>query len=155
MKPRPVSFRVELAAGRTRTADPDHIHDRPHGMDGWMLNYTVQGRGRINRGDRRFIVEPGHLLLFKPLAPHDYGCAPECPEWNHLWVYFFPRSAWYDWLTWAEASPGILRLDLAGHGLQARVAELIEEVVRQSPRRARATRPPHPTRGGRALRAGR
>lgn len=130
VKPRPASFRVELSAGRTRTDDPDHIHDRPHGMDGWILNYTLQGRGRINRGERRFSVDPGQLLLFKPLAPHDYGCALGCAEWIHLWVYFFPRPSWYDWLTWAEASPGILRLDLAGHALQPRVAELVEEVVR-------------------------
>ena len=130
VKPRPASFRVGLAAGRTRTDNPDHIHDRPHGMDGWILNYTVQGRGRINRGERRFTVVPGQLLLFKPLAPHDYGCESACDEWVHLWVYFFPRPSWYDWLTWAEASPGVLRLDLGGHALQPRVAELFEELIR-------------------------
>ncbi len=130
MKPRPVSFRVELAAGRTRTGDLDHVSDRPHGMDGWILNYTVQGVGRINRGERRFCVRPGQLLLFKPLAPHDYGSAVEGDEWVHLWVYFFPRGFWYDWLTWAEASPGILRLDLAGHAVQPRVVELFDEIIR-------------------------
>lgn len=131
MRPRPASFKVELAAGRTRTADPDHVNDRPHGMDGWILNYTAQGVGRINRGARRFLVEPGRMLLFKPLAPHDYGCAPECAEWVHLWVYFFPRPAWYDWLTWPEAAPGILALDLAGQALQPRVVDLFEELIRQ------------------------
>lgn len=130
MRPRPVSFRVELAAGRTCTDQADHVHDRPHGMDGWILNYTVEGRGRINRGDRRFHVGPGELLLFKPLAPHDYGRAAGCETWTHLWVYFFPRPSWYDWLTWPEAAPGILRLDLAGHALRPRVAELFEELIR-------------------------
>ena len=129
-KPRPASFRVELAAGRTVTSDPDHIHDRPHGMDGWILNCTVEGRGRVNRGSRQFHVAPGQLLLFQPLAPHDYGCASDCPAWNHLWVYFFPRPTWYDWLNWSAAAPGILRLDLTGHPLLPRVIELLEEILR-------------------------
>jgi AraC family transcriptional regulator of arabinose operon len=130
VKPRPVSFRVELAAGITHMRSRDDLVDRPDGMDGWILNYTIAGSGRINRGARLFATRPGQVLLFKPLVPHDYSFASEAGEWVHLWVYFFPRGPWYDWLAWPEASPGILRLDLAGHALRQRILDLCEEIVR-------------------------
>ncbi|MBA2627780.1 MAG: AraC family ligand binding domain-containing protein, partial [Gemmatimonadales bacterium] len=74
MKRQLVSFNTELMAGRTVIRDPaDGVVWREHGMDGWILNYTVDGRGRINRGERGFISRPGQLLLFKPGVAHDYG----------------------------------------------------------------------------------
>jgi AraC family transcriptional regulator of arabinose operon len=129
MRVKPVSFQVELAAGRTVVDRDEHVIDRPQGMDGWILNYTAEGVGRINHGGRRFTTGVGQFLLFKPLAPHDYGYEARSRHWVHLWVYFFPRAPWYDWLTWSEASPGILRLDLAGHELLPRAVGLFEELV--------------------------
>lgn len=139
MRPRLTSFGVELNAGRTEI-EPAHDHGaiwREHGMDGWILNYTAAGRGRINRGERQFHVEPGELLLFKPAVAHDYHCDPRLGRWTHLWVYFFPRAPWYEWMAWPEGSPGIPRLDLRGSPHRERIVALFEEVIRL----ARSTQP--------------
>lgn len=125
----PVSFHVELAAGRTvmnRQATPIW---RPTGMDGWILNYTEAGAGRIGSGRERFTTSVGQFLLFKPAAVHDYGPDAAVGHWTHLWVYFFPRPAWYDWLVWPSAAPGILRLDLAGHPGCERAVAAFREVL--------------------------
>jgi len=123
----PVSFHVELAAGRTVMDRHSTPIWRPTGMDGWILNYTEAGAGRIGSGRQRFTTAVGQFLLFKPAAVHDYGPDPTLGQWTHLWVYFFPRPAWYDWLVWPSAAPGVLRLDLAGHpGLERAVAAFRE-----------------------------
>jgi AraC family transcriptional regulator of arabinose operon len=136
MKPGLASFHSELRAGRTvirREHDYGPIY-RERGMDGWILNYTAAGRGRINRGERLFHVEPGELLLFKPEVAHDYH-TDAGGRWTHLWIYFFPRAHWFDWLAWPEASPGVLRLDLRGSEHHQRIVALFEEAIRlaQSP----------------------
>ncbi|MBA2481449.1 MAG: arabinose operon transcriptional regulator AraC [Planctomycetes bacterium] len=142
-KPAVVSFNAELMAGRTVIDRADHgVVWREHGMDGWILNYTADGRGRINRGERRFSCGPGQLLLFKPGVAHDYAADQEPGRWTHLWVYFFPRAHWFEWLTWREASPGILTLDTSGEDLQearGRIVALFEEVLvlAHSPHRRR------------------
>ena len=129
MRVKPVSSQVELSAGRTVVDNDDHVIYRPSGMDGWILNCTTTGSGRINRGGGRFTTRPGQFLLFKPLVPHDYGTASSRHPWTHLWVYFFPRPAWYDWLTWPEVTPGILSLDLSGHSLLSKVTGIFEELI--------------------------
>jgi AraC family transcriptional regulator of arabinose operon len=132
MKPGLVSFNVELSANRT-VITPEQQHApiwRERGMDGWILNYTLAGRGRINRDERLFHVEPGELLLFKPEVTHDYHSDMGLRRWTHLWVYFFPRAHWFEWLTWPEATPGILRLDLRAAEHRERIVALFEEVVR-------------------------
>ena len=51
---------LELAAGVSDIApgrDPPVL--RPGGMRGWILNATLSGGGRINRGDDRF-RHPGY-----------------------------------------------------------------------------------------------
>jgi len=129
MRVKPASFHADLAAGRTLVDTDAHVIDRPNGMDGWILNYTAEGAGRINRGERQFSTHVGQFLLFKPLAPHDYGFDGEVRCWRHLWVYFFPRPAWYDWLTWPEVSPGIMSLDLIGHEVLPKAVDLFDELI--------------------------
>jgi AraC family transcriptional regulator of arabinose operon len=126
-----VSFRVSLRSGITVIVPPQAYGSiyREHGMDGWILNATSAGVGRINSGAGRFHVHPGELLLFKPLARHDYGAEERLGRWTHLWVYFFPRPDWFELLTWPEAAPGILRLDLRGSEHRARIFALFEELI--------------------------
>ena len=80
MRVKPVSFQVELAAGQTVAVRDEHIIDRPNGMDGWILNYTAEGAGRVNRGARQFSTHVGQFLLFKPLAPHEGPIGASKPE---------------------------------------------------------------------------
>lgn len=108
----PITFRVDVAAGRTVMDSDDHVVWRPGGMDGWILNLTEAGLGRI--GHDGLEARPGRLICFKPLAVHDYARHRDAGQWIHLWVYFFPRPTWYDLLVWEEVEPGILVLDLPG-----------------------------------------
>ena len=130
MRPALVSFHIDLSAGCTvNAAGRGGEVDRPTGMDGWILNLTTAGLGRVGRGDNAYTTAPGRMLLFKPAVAHDYGPAAPAGEWTHLWVYFFPRSPWFEWLAWPEASPGILTLDLAGHDLLPRIQMLFSDLV--------------------------
>ena len=125
-----LSFHIDLSAGCTVDTPSQWSEvDRPSGMDGWILNLTTSGQGRIGRGSRAFTVYAGRLLLFKPAVAHDYGpLIPAC-TWTHHWVYFFPRSAWFEWLAWPEVAPGILSLDLSAHELLPRIRQLLEELT--------------------------
>lgn len=128
--PHPVSFHVELAAGRTVMGRDDDGVWRPTGMDGWILNYTAAGAGRIGNGSQRLTTRVGDFLLFQPLAVHDYGADIQVGHWTHLWVYFFPSPAWSDWLTWPEIAPGILHLPVpTGHVRDRAVAAFTELIA--------------------------
>lgn len=112
-KSRPKSFHTDVLAGRTEIRPPEGAPiDRPEGNDGWILNLTIRGCGQINRGEDAFRAPPGTVLLFPPGVAHIYGPAPRPGHWSHLWVYFFPRPAWYEWLDWPLAPGGILSLTL-------------------------------------------
>jgi len=134
-----VSFNVPLRAGRTviRDRHSGAIH-RERGMDGWILNLTCDGRGRINQGGSRFTVAAGELLLFKPEVCHDYGSDDELGRWTHLWVYFFPRPDWFELVQWPEASGGVLRLDLRSApqrpAVESLFADLIQAATSRLPR---------------------
>lgn len=120
------TFRTELLAGRTDTADADHVL-RPAGMDAWVLHLTLEGRARIGRGASAFTTSPGRMLLWPPAVAHDYGAIDG--RWVHLWVYFTPRSQWLDLLRWRDAGAGVLTLDLGGHALRARIENVFAELV--------------------------
>jgi AraC family transcriptional regulator of arabinose operon len=127
-----LSFQVALVAGRTvQRTDGEPVY-RERGMDGWILNLTVSGRGRINSGRGRFAVMPGEMLLFKPGACHDYHADESAGQWIHDWVYFFPRPEWFDLLIWPEVAPGVLRLDLRSSARRAQIGELFEHLIQLS-----------------------
>ena len=106
-----ISFPGELRAGETITSDPDHVW-RPQGMDAWIVNLTVAGRGRIRLRDGWIDCAPGRLCLWPPGVGHHYG-AFDGP-WTHLWAYFHPRPAWLELLAWPEVSYGEWRLPRPG-----------------------------------------
>jgi AraC family transcriptional regulator of arabinose operon len=124
------SFNVAFAAGRT-VMDPSSIYAiyRPHGMDGWIANYTVSGRGRINRDDKLFYVEQGDVLLFKTGVPHDYTADEQAGGWVHLWAYFFPRATWQSWIAWPRAPGGVLKISIADLTLRERIVQSLERVI--------------------------
>ncbi len=125
-----VSFHVPLLAGITRNSPGnDASVDRPDGMDGWIINYTVAGAGRINRGDVAFTVRPHDVLLFPPKVRHDYGPALPARRWTHLWVYFFPRPGWTGLLSWPERGGGVLALPLCDPGWRREVRGQLERVI--------------------------
>lgn len=125
-----VSFHANLRAGRTvcTPRQPGEV-ERQAGMDAWILNYTVAGRGRIGRGPAGFAAEPHDVLLFPPAVAHDYGPAAPAGRWTHLWVYFLPRPAWPALLDWPEAGGGVRRLRLVDHAWRSEVRGQLERAV--------------------------
>ncbi len=130
--PAPVSFHVPFGAGRTDALGPDEDVYRGHGMDGWIINYTHEGRGCIGTDADAFTVTTGDLLLFRPLVKHEYGCDPEAGRWVHLWAYFFPRPVWHDLLAWPETAGGVCRLAAGPGDLRTRVVQLFEHIIQVS-----------------------
>ncbi|TCL03320.1 arabinose operon transcriptional regulator AraC [Sodalis ligni] len=97
------SFNARLVAGLTPIDEQgprDYFIDRPAGMKGYVLNFTLRGEGVVYYPGRQFICRPGDMLLFPPGEMHHYGRAPGCKEWYHQWVYFRPRAYWQEWLNW-------------------------------------------------------
>ncbi|MCK8252969.1 arabinose operon transcriptional regulator AraC [Erwinia amylovora] len=109
-------FSAWLVAGLTPidAAGPlDFYIDRPQGMQGFILNLTIKGRGRVANGQEAFDCEPGDVLLFQPETAHYYGRSPDSDCWYHRWIYFRPRAYWSDWLSWQDQKRGVGRLRLS------------------------------------------
>lgn len=108
-----VSFHTALHAGITAMdyENNDAIH-RPAGMDAWILNYTREGSGRVNRGTDQFQTRVGDFLLFPPETAHDYGMHGAVGHWTHLWVYFTPKAAWDALLDWPPRTGSVRALHI-------------------------------------------
>ena len=107
------SFNLYLVAGMTPIIENgplDFFIDRPDGMEGYIVNMTVRGQGKVFDGEDAFLVNPGDLLLFSPETPHYYGRAPGSTDWYHRWVYFRPRAYWANWLNWPYQTRKVGRL---------------------------------------------
>ncbi len=103
-------FDAHLVAGLTpieENSDLDFIIDRPNGMKGYIINITIQGRGTIFKGEQRFDVGKGDILLFPPNVKHFYNRHEEDPSWHHRWIYFRPRGFWSELLNWQDDQNGV------------------------------------------------
>lgn len=100
-----------MGRGDNHRAHP-HWVQRPNGADVHLLEYTVSGRGLYRSGSSSFHAPAGHLVVFKPNVPQDYGMDPETGAWDHIWLTFQPRASWYEWMHWPEEFPGVLHLAL-------------------------------------------
>lgn len=86
---------------------------RPNGLDGWIINLTVRGEGKIHFSDGRYkIVQKGELCLFPPQTLHHYERNTNAEEWFHRWIYFQPYRQWADLLKWRISDNNISFLQL-------------------------------------------
>ncbi len=125
------SFNIYLVAGMTPIIENgplDFYIDRKNGLSGFIINMTVQGRGRVFEGDDAFYCNPGDLLLFPPEARHFYGRAPGSPDWYHRWVYFRPRGFWAPWLQWRDQVNKVGRMTLPNETLVAEFDTLFQQI---------------------------
>ncbi len=109
------SFNLYLVAGITPIIEDgplDFVIDRPKGMQGYIINMTVAGQGKVFDGEDAFYTDPGDLLLFAPETVHYYGRAPGSPNWYHRWIYFRPRAYWAPWLKWQDHTRDVGKLRL-------------------------------------------
>lgn len=81
----------------------DEVIFRPQGMQGYILNLTIEGEGLVKDGAQSFVCRRGDLLLFPPHVPHHYQRNPTAKSWYHQWIYFFPRSYWQPALNFTHA----------------------------------------------------
>ncbi|NRA37595.1 MAG: arabinose operon transcriptional regulator AraC [Planctomycetes bacterium] len=110
-------FDLHLVAGETSIPAGEMWHvSRPQGMDGWMLNLTIEGKGCINLSESLLLAEPGDVLLFPPGSVHDYDRASDAITWKHYWVYFRPRAHWRSWLQWPMQDEGVFLSHLSSTG---------------------------------------
>ncbi len=124
-------FDVKLVAGITpieKGGPLDFYIDRPNGMHGFIINLTIEGKGRVFEGQDSFSVEPGDLLLFPPDAVHYYGRAPDADKWWHRWIYFQPRGFWRSWLNWEQQVRSVHVLRAKGSAFFNEMAHLFADV---------------------------
>ncbi len=140
MKPALNRFGGDLVAGTSHYALEAHGPTlRPTGLNNWVLNLTLQGRGRVNSGGARFFTAEGDVLLFPPHVPHDYDHAPPAARWTHLWIYFNPHEHWVPLLHWPARGAGVLGFALSDPATRRRVRRAMERCLSlyRSPHRNR------------------
>jgi len=101
---------------------------REHGAPGWLLIYTLGGRGRFGHEKGETILEKGDLVLLMPRTRNDYGLVESDPRWDLLWAYFFPRAEWHPFLKWPEIAPGHLGLHLSHSTERTRLVRSFQKV---------------------------
>jgi AraC family transcriptional regulator, arabinose operon regulatory protein len=126
----PELYRVTIAAGETvmRRGRAQLVY-RADGMDVWTINYTLRGHGRIGRDETSFTTRVGDLLLIPPGVRHDYGNGQGLSAWTHLWVCFFARPDWHEWMRWPGGSGNVLRLFAEEKPLRQRLVRLFRKVT--------------------------
>lgn len=85
----------------------------PHGVDDWLLIYTISGSGRFGHSGGDLFTSIGDLVLIRPGTLHDYAVAPSAKSWELLWAHFQPRPEWLPWLDWPEIARGLMLLKVA------------------------------------------
>jgi len=103
---------------------------REKGAPGWLLIYTLGGRGRFGHAGGDLIVGEGDLVLLRPKIRHDYGLEPALGRWDLLWAYFFPRAEWLPLLRWPAGALGLLRLTLSDSAARAGIVRQLQETHR-------------------------
>ncbi|MEX0775980.1 MAG: helix-turn-helix domain-containing protein [Phycisphaeraceae bacterium] len=70
---------------------PSHHTVRDNPLD-YLLIWVLGGRGFAACGGQSVQARPGHLLLFPPGVPQEYGSDQEQP-WDIVWVHFAGAAA--------------------------------------------------------------
>ncbi len=117
----------------------DEIIDRPAGMQGYILNLTIEGQGLIKDGEQNFICRKGDLLLFHPYTPHYYHIAPQCNCWYHQWVYFYPKAYWHEALDWHNSLHKVQRYTLSDENFEE-FSNLFLEIIKRTNSKAGVSR---------------
>jgi hypothetical protein len=87
-----------ICAGHYRKTDTSATR-RAHGIQDWVLTYTLAGSGRFTRParpDSILLTQPGMLTLFPPGTPQTMDIPPG-GKFDHLWLHVLMRSHWLDW----------------------------------------------------------
>jgi AraC family transcriptional regulator, arabinose operon regulatory protein len=109
-------FNSSLIAGQSIYSKNDHKPTyRPKGLQNWVINMTIAGKGLINTKSDQFEVGVGDILLFPSGVTHDYTHAGN-GKWKHLWIYFTPQPRWVHLMKWPERSNKVLGISIFNNG---------------------------------------
>jgi AraC family transcriptional regulator of arabinose operon len=103
---------------------------RKNGAPGWLLIYTLEGRGRFGQARGELQASKGSLVLIPPRICNDYGTAPEVGRWDLLWAYFFPPAGWLTLLQWPGEGRGLLHLHLSEARARSEIVRQFRDVHR-------------------------
>ena len=126
------TFNAYLVSGFTpitKGSKLDYDISRPDGMNGYILNLTLRGEGRIKAGGHYFSCRQGDILLFPPGVPHEYGRASNSKHWDHLWVYFIARPHWIEYLNWDDNIHNICKTTCESTDLLAHIRGLFYKIL--------------------------
>lgn len=124
-------FGVSLVAGTSHYAPDAHgATYRRNGLDQWVLNLTLEGKGRIHAGGKAFTAQPGDVLLFPPRIVHDYSWEPGSDLWIHHWIYFSPLAHWAPLLNWPRRGGSVLGFPLPKGEVHDNVRGAMERCLR-------------------------
>lgn len=123
-------FGSDLVAGTSCYAPDGHAPTlRSTGLNNWVLNLTVEGRGRVNSGAAQFFTREGDILLFPPHVAHDYAHAPKAACWKHVWIYFNPPGHLVRLLHWPAHGAGVLGFSISDAWTRKRVRRAMERCL--------------------------
>jgi AraC family transcriptional regulator of arabinose operon len=128
----------QLSTGLFRMRN-EYSRWRPSGTPGWLIVYTMSGKGRFGHAGGELIVTQGDLVLIAPRTRNDYGLEDKLKSWDLLWAYFFPHSHWHELLRWPDVAPGLAHICLEPGENRTKVLKQIMNCHRlnSSPRRHR------------------
>lgn len=87
--------------------------DRPNGMEGFIINITVNGKAWVRTAEgKTLICGKNDVLIFPPGVAHHYGRHESSDCWDHFWIYFIPRPYWTEWLRWQKSEGEIGKMTL-------------------------------------------
>ncbi|MGL5955530.1 MAG: arabinose operon transcriptional regulator AraC [Brevinema sp.] len=125
-------FTEFILAGETPIIK-DHRYDwwinRPSGMDGWIINITLDGIGQVWEDHNKFLVKKGDVLLFPNNVPHLYGRYKDSEKWTHRWIFFHPLPHWNNILKFKECVSGVYFTKISDTEIFEYVSNLFEEVI--------------------------
>lgn len=78
------------------------------GLDSYLLKLTLAGRGVLEYGGSRYVLNPGDLFWIHCQQPQHYYTDQETGRWRVLWVHFWGPSAdayYQAFLTASHGSP--------------------------------------------------
>ncbi|BES85197.1 DNA-binding transcriptional regulator AraC [Pectobacterium araliae] len=127
------TFDAYLVAGFTPVilnGPLDTAIERPNGMEGYIINITVNGKAWVKTGKGKILIcEKSDVLIFPPGVAHHYGRHESSDRWEHFWIYFIPRPYWADWLCWQTSEGDIGKMTLGSDHEGETIKGLFNETI--------------------------
>ena len=126
------SFNEFCLAGETpivKNASYDWWINRPNGMNGWIINLTVDGTGKIWDDENSFLVNSGDIVIFPESVSHLYGRSEKTSKWTHRWIYFHSLPQWKSMLEFSESINGVYKINIEDNNIFQKINDLFGEAI--------------------------